>query len=100
MTLGVFFINTRVSKMSIFVNFDHDLHFQGHPLQKVDGQTRCDHFGERLMKIRVVDIRFVFCFPDKTFSSWKMETVMRPSSFMPHTVRVQFSNWLNSFREN
>ena len=67
--------------------------FQGHPLQKVDGQTRCDHFGERLMKIRVVDIRFVFCFPDETFSSWKMETAMRPSSCMPHTVRWHRVPW-------
>ena len=40
-----------VSKISIFVNFDLDLHFHGHPLHALDGQAQCDQFGENLMKI-------------------------------------------------
>ena len=45
------FRNIRVSKMSIFINFDLDLHFQGHLLQELDHQTQYNHFGENLMKI-------------------------------------------------
>ena len=37
--------------MRIFVNFDRDLHCQGHLLQELDGQAYCDYFGENLMKI-------------------------------------------------
>ena len=37
----------RVSKISMFVNFYLDLYFRGHLL---DGQTKCDNFGENLMK--------------------------------------------------
>ena len=44
LTLGlVFLINIRFSTMSIFVNVDLELHFQGHLLQELDGQTHCDH---------------------------------------------------------
>ena len=31
--------------MNIYVNFDIDVHYQGHLLQELDGQTYCDHFG-------------------------------------------------------
>ena len=33
------------------MNFDLDLHIQGHLLPDLDGQTQYDHFGENLMKI-------------------------------------------------
>ena len=35
--------------MSSFVNVDLHIHFQGHLLQELDGQTQCDHFGENLL---------------------------------------------------
>ena len=39
LTVGVFFRNILVSKISIYVNFYPDPHFQGHLLQELDGQT-------------------------------------------------------------
>ena len=50
-TLGVFFRIIRVSKNKIILNFDLDLHFQGHLLQESDDQIQCNHFGENFMKI-------------------------------------------------
>ena len=37
--------------MSIFVNFNLDIHFQCHLLQELDDQTHYDHFGKNLMEI-------------------------------------------------
>ena len=37
--------------LRIFVNYDTDLHFQGHLLQELDSQTQCDNIGEYSMKI-------------------------------------------------
>ena len=52
LTLGViYFTNIHLKKMRIFVNADLDLHFQGHLLQELDGQTKFDHFSENMMKI-------------------------------------------------
>ena len=48
LTLEVFEIFA-CQKLAYFY-FDLDLHFQGHLLQELDGQTHCDHFGENLMK--------------------------------------------------
>ena len=50
LTLGVF-RNIHVSKMRTFANSYLNLHFQGHLLQELDGQTKCDKFGENLIKI-------------------------------------------------
>ena len=38
--VGNFLRNIRVSKMRICANFDLNLHFQGHLLQELDGQTQ------------------------------------------------------------
>ena len=58
--------------MKIFVNFDLDLYFQGHLLQRKDGQTQCDYFGENLIKSGwIVSEKFNFCF---CFSTSKIET--------------------------
>ena len=42
-TFDVFFRNIRVLKMSIFVNCDLDLHFNGHLIDILDDHTECDH---------------------------------------------------------
>ena len=54
------FRNIRTSKIN--VNFYRDLDFQGDLLQALDGQTLCDHFGEKVIKIgwMVSDIFKVF----------------------------------------
>ena len=49
------------SLLSLFVNFDLDLIFQGHMLQESDDQTQCDHFGEKRLN-DVGDINRLFLF--------------------------------------
>ena len=55
----------------------------------------------------VVDIQLFSVFQGDKFSTWKMETKLSPAyiffcgnSSTLITIRKQFSNWLNSFREN
>ena len=63
--------------MRIFVKVDLGLHFQGHLLQALDGQTQCDHFGENIIKIGGIVSETFNNFPvflSDTFSTWKMET--------------------------
>ena len=70
---GRFFRNFRMPKLSIFVNFDLDLHFQGHLLQEFDVQIQCDHFGENFMN-RLNGIwvnQRIFCFSRRHISPEK-----------------------------
>ena len=75
--------------MKIFVNFNLDLHFQGHLLH---GQAQCDHFGENLRKIGwiVSEIVNVFSgFSGDTFSTWKIFEKTDYMCFSLHLEKVE-----------
>ena len=63
--------------MSIFVNFDLDLHFQGHVLQEIDDQAQCDHFGEKFMSVEWCRRYSTFSVLQVTFppGKWRLSCV-------------------------
>ena len=98
--------------MSIFLNFDYVLRFQGYLLQELAGQTQCNHFGENFMKIDwlVLEIFSVFSvfFLRDIFSTCKWRLSCMATSIHVHTFLYksstmiifckQFLNRLNSFK--
>ena len=80
-----FFRNIFAFKMRIFVNFDIDIHFQGHLLQELDGHKRSaiillKTWCKLIVWCRWCSTLFSVYFPDDTFSSWKVETKLRAAT--------------------
>ena len=92
LTFGFFKEIFTLKKWEIFVNFEIDLHFQGHLLRKLDDQTQGDHFGENLIKsvewCRRYSMSFLF-FQVIHFPSgiWKLSRVAT-SIHAPHFLQT------------